>query len=657
MDEDAARADAGLPAPWASLARHPWRVVLAVLALAIALLLAFWDWNWFKGPVERIVEARTGRRLEIGGDLDVDLGRTTVIRADRLRFGNAPWSKTPRMGTAQRVEIGVALWPLLRREVRLPRLRLTRADLLLERNARGEGNWDFLPDTGEPSRVRYGRLWIEDGHLRFRDPAQKTDIAVDLQSARPATAGAALPVKVDGGGRWRGARFKIEGRAESPLALRDRAAPFHIEATATAGATRAHARGTLLDPLRLRDFDLRFALSGRSLADLYPLMRLALPESPPYAFDGRLTRDVEGKRTTWHYDDFKGTVGDSDLAGDAAVTVGGARPFLKADLVSRTLDFDDLAVFVNKAPKAGKGETTNAELAAQAAREAASPRVLPDTPYDLAKLRAMDADVRWKARRLAAPTLPLDDMDVHLLLDDGLLRLEPADFGVAGGRIRATVRMDARESPIRTRAQASLRGLDLDRLLPEVESARDAVGRVGGELALAGTGNSIAKMLGSADGSVALGMGKGEISNLVMELAGLDIAESLKFLLTGDRRIPIRCAFGDFAVRDGVMRAQALAFDTTDTMIVGTGTVSLRDETFDLTLRPRPKDRSLFALRSPLLVTGTFKDPSFRPDLKRVGLRGAIALTLGSIAPPAALLATIETGPGEDLQCGGRYAK
>ncbi len=657
MDDDAPRADAGSPAPLRAIARHPWRVALAVLALAIALLLVFWDWNWFKGPVERIVEAHTGRSLEIGGDLDVDLGRTIVVRAGRLRFGNAPWSKTPRMATAQRVEIGVEFWPLLRREVRLPLLRLTGADLLLERNARGEGNWDFLPDTGEPSRVRYGRLWIDAGHLRFRDPAQNTDIAVDLQSAQPDAAGAAPPVQVDGGGRWRGARFEVEGRAESPLALRDRAAPFHLEATATAGATRARARGTLLDPLRLRDFDLRFALSGRSLADLYPLMQLALPESPPYAFDGRLTRDVEGKLTTWHYDDFKGKVGDSDLAGDAAVTVGGARPFLQANLVSRTLDFDDLAVFVNKAPKAGRGETTNAELAAQAAREAASPRVLPDTPYDLAKLRAMDADVRWKAHRLAAPKLPLDDMDVHLLLDDGLLRLEPADFGVAGGRIRGTVRMDARESPIRTRARASLRGLDLDRLLPEVESARDAVGRVGGEFTLAGTGNSIAKMLGSADGSVALGMGKGEISNLVMELAGLDIEEALKFLVTGDKRIPIRCAFGDFAVQGGVMRAQSLAFDTTDTMIVGAGTISLRDETFDLTLRPRPKDRSLFVLRSPLLVSGTFKDPSFRPDLKRVGLRGAIALTLGSIAPPAALLATIETGPGEDLQCGGRYAK
>ena len=163
-------------------------------------------------------------------------------------------------------------------------------------------------------------------------------------------------------------------------------------------------------------------------------------------------------------------------------------------------------------------------------------------------------------------------------------------------------------------------------------------------MALTGTGNSIAAMLGTADGDIAIGMGSGQISNLLMELAGIDIAEALKFLVTKDRKVPIRCAFGDFSVADGSMKSRALAFDTADTIIVGDGTISLKDETLDLQLRPRPKDRSILALRSPLVVGGTFKDPSFRPDFKRLGLRGAVALALGSIAPPAALLATIETG-------------
>lgn len=164
-------------------------------------------------------------------------------------------------------------------------------------------------------------------------------------------------------------------------------------------------------------------------------------------------------------------------------------------------------------------------------------------------------------------------------------------------------------------------------------------------------------MLSSSNGDVAVGMGRGHIGNLLMELAGLDVAESLKFLFTGDRQIPLRCAFGDFSVRNGLMQSRALAFDTSDTLVIGEGTVSLKQEKLDLLLRPRPKDISILALRSPLRIGGSFKDPSFRPDFKALSLRGAIALTLASITPPAALLATIETGPGKDANCGGRYAR
>jgi hypothetical protein len=640
--------------PVAFLRRHPGRVALALLAIAVVILVVLWDWNWFKRPVERIVEAKTGRSFDIGGNLGVDLGRVTAVHLDRVHFGNARWSKVPVMASADRVDFSVELWPLLRRDVRIPELRLMQPHLLLERGPDGIGNWVF----GSPgnSNVQFRRLWVQDGRLQYIDAVERTDIDVAVTS-ESAPDGGAAPIRASGRGRWKGTAFRVQARAESPLALRDPNRPYHIDAVADAGATHAHARGTLIDPVRLRDFDLQFALDGRDLADLYPLLHIATPPSPPYHFDGKLTRTFDGPRTVWHYDGFRGRVGDSDLAGSSSVTVGGPRPFLRGALVSRVLDFDDLAVFVGKAPKAGGGETTNPELAAQAAREQASPRVLPDTPYNLEKMRSMDADVHWKAQRIDAPSLPLDDMDVHLRLDDGLLHLDPFDFGVASGHIRGQLQMDARKAPIRTRVDASARGLDLARVLPRVQSARDAIGRVGGHAALAGTGNSVAKMLGSADGSLAMGMGRGEISNLVMELAGLDIEESLKFLLTGDKRIPIRCAFGDFAVQDGVMHANALAFDTTDTIIVGNGEVSLRDETLDLTLRPRPKDRSLFALRSPLLVDGTFKAPHFRPDLKRVGLRGALALSLGSIAPPAALLATLELGPGKDANCGGRYAK
>ncbi|MCS4232462.1 hypothetical protein EDF77_1616 [Stenotrophomonas maltophilia] len=631
-----------------------WLAILVFLLAAILLLIALWDWNWFKGPVERAVQAKTGRALHIG-NLDVDLGRVTTIRADSITFANAEWAKQPKMASADRVEIDVRVWPLLRGSVQLPEIRLTRPDALLQTAPKADqpGNWDFMGESsgGEPLQLR--RLHIDDGRLQFLDERGRTDIQLAVRSGEPKQADAAPPLLVSGKGSWQGNAFTLNGNTESPLELTNSGHPFRIHLDGRAGATHAVASGTLINPFQFQTFKLRFRLSGQDLEDLYPLVGIALPSTPPYRLDGQLSRNHQ----VWGYEKFSGTVGDSDLGGDVKVETGGERPRLTANLVSKRLDFDDLAGFVGAPPKTGGDETANAEQKAEAARLAAKPTVLPDTPYDLGKLRAMDADVRLKAQRINAPSLPLDDMDAHLFLDDGLLRLEPLNFGVAGGDIRSTIRMDARRPQIATSLKASVRRVQLGQLFPDAKLAEQASGGIGGEIDLTGNGNSIAAMLGSSDGNVAVGMGKGHVGNLIMELAGLDVAESLKFLFTGDKQIPLRCAFADFGVKDGLMDSRALAVDTTDTLIVGEGSVNLKNEQMDLLLKPRPKDISILALRSPLRINGTFKDPGFRPDFKALGLRGAIALALGSIAPPAALLATFEPGPGKDSDCGGKYAK
>ncbi len=664
-----AREDAGVNSPAAPVTpAKRWRfnfkrpgkrglrilaIVLGALAAALIVLVLLWDWNWFRGPVERAVQARTGRALHIG-NLDVDLGRTTTVRADKVTFANASWAKQPQMASADRVELDIRFWPLLRGSVQLPEVRLTRPDVLLQ-TAPGKdqpGNWNFLSGGGgDPPQLR--RLRIDDGKLRFVDERGRTDIALDVRSGQPRKADAAPPALLEGKGHWRGSAFTLKGGTESPLELANTDTPFRVHLDARAGATHAIASGSLTNPFQLQVFDLKLQLSGQDMDDLYPLIGVPIPSSPPYRLEGRLKRAHQ----VWRYEKFSGQVGNSDLAGDVQIDTGGDRSRLTANLNSRRLDFDDLAGFVGAPPKTGGNESANAEQKAEAARLAAKPTVLPDKAYDLSKLRAMDADVRWKAQHINSPTLPLDDMDAHLKLDNGLLRLEPLDFGVAGGHIRSTIRMDARRPQIATALNATLRGVQLGRLLPDAKLAEQASGGISGQVQLNGHGNSVAAMLGSSSGDVALGMGRGHIGNLLMEVAGLDIAESVKFLFTGDKQIPLRCAFADFDVRNGVMSSRSLAFDTTDTLVVGEGTVNLRQEQLDLLLRPRPKDISILALRSPLRIGGTFKDPSFRPDFKALGIRGAVALTLASIAPPAALLATIETGPGKDANCGGHYAK
>ena len=652
-DADSARTDAAAPA--AGAVRTPAQRGLAIVGLIAVLIAAFiwwFDWNMLKPFVERRVEARTGREFHIDGDLDVDLSMAPKVTLERVRFGNLPAAKVRDMARSEEIEFRLRLLPLLSGDVELPYLTLAKPWVRLERDAKGKANWVLKGEPIDPEDwPGIGRLHVADGTLEIRDALRRTDLDIAFRSSKPAKDSRLVPILVEGDGTYVGNAFHMEGQVDSPISLTDLRRPYGVDLRANAGPTHATAKGYLLEPFRLRGMNLRFGLSGPSMGLLFPLLGVAIPDTPPYRMEGRLSR----KDRTWHYDDFAGVLGDSDIAGDAAFTVAGGKrkvPFLRADVASKRLDFDDLGAFVGAPPQSGGKETANAEQKREAAALRAKGRVLPDEPFDLAKLRGMDADVRWKAHRVNAPKLPIEAMDLHLLVEDAVMRLDPLDFRVAGGHVVSHVRMDARRETIATRADIRAHGLELPKLFPTAKLTDTSVGRVGGRLALNAEGNSVARMAATSDGEVGALMGRGRISNLLMEYAGIDIAESLKFLLGKDKTIAIRCAYADFGVKQGVASARQMAFDTDDTVIHGTGNIDLRNERLDLKFKPLPKDISFFSLRAPLYVSGTFKDPSFKPDAKVITLRGAAAAILANIAPPAALLAVFETGPGEDTDCG-----
>ena len=91
--------------------------------------------------------------------------------------------------------------------------------------------------------------------------------------------------------------------------------------------------------------------------------------------------------------------------------------------------------------------------------------------------------------------------------------------------------------------------------------------------------------------------------------------------------------------------------DTSTTLVRGSGTINLANETLDIVLKPEPKDRSILSLRSPIEITGSFKSPIAGPDKGALAGRAGVALALGAINPLLALLATMEPGPGENANC------
>jgi uncharacterized protein involved in outer membrane biogenesis len=139
----------------------------------------------------------------------------------------------------------------------------------------------------------------------------------------------------------------------------------------------------------------------------------------------------------------------------------------------------------------------------------------------------------------------------------------------------------------------------------------------------------MAQMLGTANGEAALIMDGGSVSELMLRLSNLDIANSILVLLGGDQQVPIRCMVANFKAVEGDFEIQDLVLDTSKVRITGEGNVNFVDESLHLRLLSQSHGFSLASLRGPLVVTGPFKKPSVRPDVGKVGARGGLAVGLG----------------------------
>ena len=628
-------------------------IVFVALLLTLVTVIPLIDWNKHRDWVAHKVSEKIGREVRIDGKLDIKFDISPRIVAEQISVANTAWGSAPQLLRAERLEFSLHVPSLLLGRIYLPLLHLTRPDIVLEKNADGAANWEFgaSKQGGQPPII--GKLEIIEGKLVYRDRAAGTDIAAVLTTIAPKTATEEPAIAVSADGKFKNAKFALKGRAGALLALRDPSRPYPFNVHGRVGGSEANVNGTITDVVRFAAMDLNLDIKGPDLAKLHDLIDIPFPPTPPYSLHARLLR--EG--AVWRLPDLQGRIGDSDIAGRLTIDNTQPRTRLDADLVSKRLDLDDVAGFIGAPPQTGAGETASKEQKRQAARLDQKARVLPAKPYDLGKLRKIDARVHYRAHDIKAPSLPIDSMDATFTLDDGRLSFQPLKLGLAGGELTGDLDLDARGERIALVTDLMLRRVQLRKLFPKLEITHNSSGRFGGRARLHAHGNSFAQFAASADGQLGLVMNTGEISNLLLELVGLDGGEALRFFLGGDKPVPIRCAVADFEVKQGLMQTRTFVLDTEDTQITGEGSINLRDESLDLKLYPHPKDRSLFSARSPLYLRGSFKEPAVAVDKSKLARKIGAALALGALAPVAALVPLVETGEGQDSNCAALVAE
>lgn len=127
-------------------------ILVVFLLLAGGLYaLTLIDLGRFAPQIETAAKDATGRTLKIEGPLHIGFSLVPTVVAEKISLSNAEWGTKPNMLSAGRLELQVALIPILSGNVDVRRVEITDADIFLETDRRGRGNWIFAEGEAKPA--------------------------------------------------------------------------------------------------------------------------------------------------------------------------------------------------------------------------------------------------------------------------------------------------------------------------------------------------------------------------------------------------------------------------------------------------------------------------------------------------------------------------
>lgn len=595
-------------------------------------------------------ELNTGRLPEQGQVANEK--KTSVDDDDAIAdAGRQPPERDARtMITAANATASLRLWPLLARHVQLDSLLLQAPDMVLARNDKGENNWTFdKPSSSGPKwSFEIGQLRISDGVLGWSDAVKNMAVRARIDTLRrPVSADQPYGVRFGLAGYLHQGKTRTQIRAQGlagpVLDLRQDRLRFPLRISAKAGSLQAFAEGILDNPKTLDGLDFQVQVRGKSMADLFELSGLLLPATPPFETSGRLIGSLAPGKAVWQYEKFQGKLGQSDLRGDLQYRSAQPRPKLTAQLHSKQLRLVDLGPVIGAAPSGSPDKP-----------QPVNGKVLPQVRFQTENWDKMDLDLHYESSHILRPeALPLQDLSVHALLDNGRLTLSPLKFGLAEGTLNIDATVDSHAKPVAAKLNAQVQSLKLSALFPTIEKMKKSLGRLDGAVALTGQGESLAQWLGTGNGSLRLFVRDGTFSSQLLDLAGLNVGSIVIAKLFGsDKEVQLRCAVADFNVQQGIARPRMAKLATTEAVVEATGEINLAQEQLNLRIVPESLKWKFFSLRTPLYVRGSFAKPDVGLEPGPLAARAGAAVAAAVFAPAAlALVPLTVPAADDDVNC------
>lgn len=631
-----------------------WRIVkwgaatLFALVVVILILPFFVDVEDYKPEIIAAVKEETGRDLVIEGEMSLSVFPNLAVKVGQASFGNASWGKAPVMAKISELRLHLQLLPLLSKQVKLDELVLEKPEIFLEKNNKGQGNWQ-LPMMSDTEKEKSGTqsdtqsteensgdidaadaapaggmdislksIRIIDGHVSYQD--QKGGVSETISQIQLSVALSSLedPLSLSGEMVWKDQPIELKSEIDYPKALLTKGVT-KISTTIAAQPIDLDISGQvdLARPGVTADMTLKIP----SLRELAKWAATALPEDlapgklEAFSFAGRLSADP-GKIDM---NDMTISVDDITAKGNMAVSLAHKVPALKA-----ALSLSDLDVTPYLPQQSGQA-TAEPKKAANTSGDGGGTNAAKDwdkTEMDLSALKIVDVDFSLKTEKLRYQKILIDSSDLQMILKRGNLTMLLKDMALYQGHGTADIRINASNKPYKIQKKVTVADVQAYDLLRDAANVEKLEGTGNLDIDIQTRGLSQHQFMSNLNGTA-------DFKFLNGAIIGINLGQMVRNVTSAflakeeQQKTDFAELSGSTKITNGVARNEDLILKAPLLTVQGKGESNLVQKMVDYRVEPKlvpsiegqGRSEEMKGLAVPVDVTGHWDNLSYQPDL------------------------------------------
>ncbi len=607
--------------------------LVVVIIAALLLIPRFVNVQKYKPLLESKVSEATGRPFSVGNDLHLSLFPWAGVSFSDLRLGNPAGFSEEDFVTVKSFEVRIKLLPLLSKDIQIKRFVLNAPHIVLVKNKNGRENWvqPQQPSKESPAEkeekapagaagglnipikaLTVGNLAVNNGSLIWIDHTSDTRKEITDINLTLADVSMERPVKMTFSALMDQKPISMEGTI-GPLGQAFKAPSIPVDLQLNALKQLAlRLKGSLLNPLTNPGVDMDIEIAEFSPRELVAELGQEFPvkTSDPKALSSvALKTHVKGDAAKVSISNGTMKLDQSNL-NFSATAAEFSRPNLKFDLALDQIDLDRYLPPPSAQPPPGKS----------AGAEKPAGQKIDYTP-----LRRMILDGKAKIGNLTISKARIQDVLLQITAKDGIIKLDPMQLkmyqGTADGNVLLNVAGNAPKSDLNLK----ISGIQANPLLKDVLAKDFLEGNTNADIQLSMVGDQPDQIKKTLNG-------KGDLQFKDGAIVGIDLASMIRnvgsaFGLAQKTEKPPRTDFTElsmpFTIKDGVANTPETSLKSPFIRIVASGTADLVNETLNFRVEPKAVasiegqggTSQLSGIMVPVLVSGTFASPKFRPDL------------------------------------------